>query len=238
MQTIEEIRRARLALLETEAGSQSELASVIEKAPAQISQWKNASRTATGRGRAMSSDIARDIERACNKPRGWMDQPLDVEEPLHTADVASGYDIDPSSVLHIPLLANPGSMGNGEPDLHDDVFIGELTVSREWVLREVRPTSVRALRFMHGCGESMFPTFRDGDVLLVDMEARNPDANGGIYALRVDDDVFIKRVRRRMDGQFEVSSDNPAVKTVDVLDGTRPLSVVGRAIWVWNGKKI
>lgn len=73
MQTIEEIRRARLALLESEAGSQTKLADLLGKSPAQLSQWKNASTSSTGRERAMSSDAARSIEAKMGKPRGWMD---------------------------------------------------------------------------------------------------------------------------------------------------------------------
>ena len=86
MQTIEEVRRARLALLEAEAGSQAKLADLLDKSPAQLSQWKNASPTSTGRGRAMSSDVARDIEITLEKPRGWMDTPLAPENPAAAFD--------------------------------------------------------------------------------------------------------------------------------------------------------
>jgi len=80
MQTIEDVRRDRLALLEKEAGSQANLSKIIEKSPAQISQWKNASQTTSGRKRAMHSDTAREIEEKVGKPRGWMDTPLSYGE--------------------------------------------------------------------------------------------------------------------------------------------------------------
>lgn len=73
VQTIEEIRRARLKMLEAECGSVNELASRIGKSPAQVSQWKNASISARGRERGMSSDTTREIEDKWPKPRGWMD---------------------------------------------------------------------------------------------------------------------------------------------------------------------
>ena len=44
MQPVETTRRQRLALLIQEAGTQSALSEKIEKSPAQISQWLNASR--------------------------------------------------------------------------------------------------------------------------------------------------------------------------------------------------
>ena len=85
MQTIEEVRRARLAILESEAGSQAKLADQLGKSPAQLSQWKNASPTTTGRARAISSDAAREIEAKMGKERGWMDAPLNYAE-MHPND--------------------------------------------------------------------------------------------------------------------------------------------------------
>lgn len=50
-----------------------------------------------------------------------------------------------------------------------------------------------------------------------------------VYVLGAHRRIFIKRVRHRLNGSYEVSSDNPNVKTVDVL---------GRVVWAWNGKKM
>ncbi len=77
METIDAIHRHRLALLIKEAGSQAKLASKTGKSAAQISQWLNASKDSkTGKPRAMDRNTARDFERACGKPSGWMDQPI------------------------------------------------------------------------------------------------------------------------------------------------------------------
>ena len=77
VQKIDEIYRARLALLISEAGSQTRLAEKIGKSPAQISQWLNASIDAkSGKPRVMSRGIARQIETDMKKPEGWMDQPV------------------------------------------------------------------------------------------------------------------------------------------------------------------
>lgn len=142
------------------------------------------------------------------------------------------------SATRIPLLANAASMGRGSDELEGDVFLGALTVSTRWLTREVRPSSPAALRFIHAYGESMAPTFADGDVLLVDTGVRDPASIDGIYVLRANGRLFVKRVRQRLDGQMEISSDNPTVKTVDVLDGSSQIEAVGRVIWAWNGKKL
>lgn len=139
--------------------------------------------------------------------------------------------------LSIPVLANSGSMGVGNEQLHDEVVVGRLTVSPQWVSRTLKPTSLQNLRFIHGYGDSMEPTFVDGDVLLVDVGVQEPKIDG-VYVLEANDRIYIKRVRQRMDGSFEISSDNPTVKTVDVLDGTAQVGVRGRVVWVWNGRKM
>lgn len=140
--------------------------------------------------------------------------------------------------LSIPVLANAGSMGDGEEQLHDEVVVGRLTVSPQWAQRAIKPlTKLENLRFIHGWGDSMDPTFSDGDILLVDIGVETPRIDG-IYVLEANDRIYIKRVRQRMDGKFEISSDNSTVKTVDVLDGTHEVHVRGRVVWCWNGKKI
>lgn len=238
MQKIEETYRARLSLLVKEFGTQRALSERIGKAPAQISQWINASPDSkTGKPRTMDRTTARELERMTGKPEGWMDQP--VGQPgldENGNQLATAY-LPGFEALSIPVLADAGSMGPGIDQSHDEVVIGRLTVSPEWVSRTLKPSSPQALRFIHGYGDSMDPTFADGDVLLVDSGVTDPKIDG-VYVLEANDRIYIKRVRQRMDGSFEISSDNPNVKTVDVLDGSKPVSVRGRVIWCWNGKKL
>ena len=74
----------------------------------------------------------------------------------------------PADAVLVPLYANGASMGSGTEELHEDVMLGHITLSGTWVQRYARPTSAAALRFLHAYGDSMTPTFSDGDVLLVD----------------------------------------------------------------------
>lgn len=137
----------------------------------------------------------------------------------------------------VTLLSAAGSMGLGA-DQHDDVVVGRLTLSPTWISKSLKPLSApQNLRFIHGYGDSMQPTFNDGDILLVDSGVQAVDVDA-VYVLEANNRIYIKRVRQRMDGSFEISSDNATVKTVDVLDGSRPVDVLGRVVWVWNGKKI
>ncbi len=139
--------------------------------------------------------------------------------------------------LSIPLLANSASMGDGDSQLHEEVVVGRITVSPDWAVRTLKPTGLDALRFIHGYGDSMNPTFADGDVLLVDTGVHECKVDG-VYVLEANDRLYIKRVRQRLDGSYEISSDNPTVKTVDVLDGRSQVGIRGRVLWAWNGRKL
>lgn len=143
-----------------------------------------------------------------------------------------------SAVLTVPLLANAGSMGFGNELLNDDVLLGGLPLNPLWVTERLRPTSPMHLRFLHAYGDSMSPTFESGDILLVDTGQRDPAAIDGVYAMSANDRLYIKRVRQTLAGQVEVSSDNPNVKTVDALNGDQQVTIHGRVIWVWNGRRL
>lgn len=140
--------------------------------------------------------------------------------------------------ISVPLLANAGSMGPGTEIQHDDVLVGHIALSEQWVARRLQPTNINALRFIHAYGDSMSPTFEDGDILLVDTGIKDPRIIDGVYVMAANDRVYIKRVRQRMDGVVEISSDNATVKTVDVLNGDHRIDILGRVVWCWNGRKL
>lgn len=167
---------------------------------------------------------------------GWFD-PADTVVPIPVMG-ASAAPVPGEAVIHVPLLANAGSMGTGNEALHDDVIVGSIALSPTWIAKRIHPTSVKALRFIHAYGDSMSPTFEDGDILLVDTGAISPSGADGVYVLEASHRVFIKRITERLGGGYEVTSDNPGVKTVDILNGGNQIEVRGRVVWVWNGRKL
>lgn len=188
-------------------------------------------------GRASFGEkVARSIEGFAGLPAGWLDDD-EGGEVTRAVIKGAGGSVD-HDTFDVPLLAVAGSMGPGSDVMPEEVVIGRLTVSPQWVSRTIKPlTSLENLRFIHGYGDSMDPTFADGDILLVDIGVNAPKIDG-VYVMEANDRIYIKRVRQRIDGSFEISSDNPTVKTVDVLDGSRPVEVRGRVVWAWNGKKL
>ena len=112
---IREVRRARLQQLvdeQKEPGKQRRLATLIGKAPAQVSQWINRTRTIT-------EDTARAIEAKLRRPHGWMD--LDPAAPVTTAQ-------------HTALVVTAREPAPGPPPPPHDFHDRRLVSDSDWAL--------------------------------------------------------------------------------------------------------
>jgi phage repressor protein C with HTH and peptisase S24 domain len=85
-------------------------------------------------------------------------------------------------------------------------------------------------------GDSMAPTLNAGDDILVDLADCGDRLRDGIYVLRVDDALLVKRLAIHPVGRrVTVQSDNPAYG--DLPDcGLDEINCIGRVIWA--GRKI
>lgn len=138
--------------------------------------------------------------------------------------------------LYIPLLSATGSMGPGAEALAADVVMGDVPVSLTWVQMNLPRSRPEALRLVHAYGDSMRGTLESGDFALVDTDIHSVDIDG-VYVLEAHQRLFIKRVRQRMDGAYEISSDNPAIKQIDILNGGHEVRVCGMVVYGWNGRR-
>ena len=138
--------------------------------------------------------------------------------------------------IRLPLLSATGSMGKGNELITEDVLLGEVPVSRHWLSMNVPRSRPEALQMVHAYGDSMAGTLNSGDFAIVDTDCQVADIDG-VYVLQANGQLFIKRVTRRLDGVHEISSDNPTVRTVDVLNGSQPVRICGRVVYGWNGRR-
>ncbi|MBV9249591.1 MAG: helix-turn-helix transcriptional regulator [Acetobacteraceae bacterium] len=80
-------------------------------------------------------------------------------------------------------------------------------------------------------GESMTPTIRDGDLLLVNTTDRTI-SNFGVYVLEIGGERLVKRVQRKLDGSLVLISDNATYEPDQVPSSVaKELTVVGRVVW-------
>lgn len=99
------------------------------------------------------------------------------------------------------------------------------------LLRDLGVRRTAALSLIRVAGDSMEPTLRDGDDILVDRDA-TAVRSGAIYVLRVDDMLVVKRLiaepRDRL--PFVIRSDNAAYSEV-VVEDPASVQVIGRVLW-------
>ena len=98
-------------------------------------------------------------------------------------------------------------------------------------LKSLTPTPPAKLSIVRVEGDSMSPTLNPGDEILVDLGDCADRLRDGIYVLRVDDALVVKRLALNPMGRMvTVQSDNPAYP--DWPDcGIDDIHCIGRVIW-------
>ena len=89
MRPISEVRRARLEELVAEWGTAQALADHLGKDRRQVSAWRADPKKKAG-AKAMRDETAREIERACLKPSGWLDHESDTNDLSAIAEPGPG----------------------------------------------------------------------------------------------------------------------------------------------------
>lgn len=145
--------------------------------------------------------------------------------------------------IYLERLNVGGSMGPGivAPD-HVEV-VESIRVHLPELRREVHFTAPQNLRIITGYGDSMQPTFTDGDPLLVDTGVTEIKLDA-VYVLEKENgtpqpDVYIKRLQRRPDGALLMISDNKNYEPYVIRDAERmQFKICGRVLLAWNSRRL
>ncbi len=132
-------------------------------------------------------------------------------------------DIAMLAVFDLRLSAGPGAWidHDGEPICHQPV-------GRQWLrsLTQAPPDKIVVVCVQ---GDSMDPTLRDGDQILIDLTQTRPTREG-IYGIRHDHSLMVKRLSVNLaDKTLTIASDN---KQYETLRGVNPndITILGRVI--------
>ncbi|MDZ3830307.1 MAG: S24 family peptidase [Sphingopyxis sp.] len=138
-----------------------------------------------------------------------------------------------NDMLLVPKLAIGASAGAGA-SIDGEPVEGAVAFDPKW-LRDLG-ADLRALSIIRVEGDSMAPTLDDGDDILVDGGDAASRLRDGIYVLRMEDVLMVKRVARVPgQGRIAVISDNPHYRNWDDLPMTA-VQLVGRVIW--TGRRV
>jgi len=218
----------RIAEARTAAGlNQSQLAAKIGVTPQSIQHWEN-DRTAP-RGNRIE-ELAKTLEVTPE----WLTFGSSTAPEGASGEIIHSYEVS-SYAAQIPLLdielaAGAGTYANME------VATEHVTVGKEiFVQHGIAEEQVVAVRVK---GESMSPRLHDGDTILVDTSDKIPK-DQQVYAIAVEEDLKVKRLVRRMDGNWLIRSDNRDFADYDEVISPvnfQNLRVIGRVFMIMMGE--
>ncbi|WP_429056667.1 XRE family transcriptional regulator [Aeromonas veronii] len=164
----------------------------------------------------------------------------------------SYIDTNNDFVMVNDLSGIEAAAGGGTYVTDDEEAVGRMAFRREWIARE--GLKAQALRIIRARGDSMEPTIQDGAPILVEAFAYT-DENGrvkhlrigntpeevvtsdGVYVIRLNERLLVKRLQLDLLGGLLVKSDNATYDTLHVpADRLDDIAVVGRV--VWTGRKL
>lgn len=132
--------------------------------------------------------------------------------------------------LQIPFYEVHASAGHGALPPENEEPSRLITVPNG--LLHTAPSSAGHLCAILAQGDSMEPTIRSGSVLIVDRS--NNQIHEGIFVIRQNDVLLVKRVQPRNPRTIRLKSDNTQYEPVDIKldDPSQRVSIFGRVIWV------
>lgn len=120
------------------------------------------------------------------------------------------------------------SAGTGSLEVDPDP-VGRYAFRRDWITLKGAPGR---MVLMDVVGDSMEPEIKHGDVVLID-QSQTDVIGGAIYAVGVEDTVYVKRVDR-LPGKLSLGSINPAYAPIEINmrgDLAETVRIIGRVIW-------
>ncbi len=139
----------------------------------------------------------------------------------------------PGDYVYIPLYNLRAAAGHGAINETEEVA-DVLAFKADWVKTVLRANK-SDLFLMYVDGDSMEPTLRPGDIILIDKRDM-PVNREGIYVLKMDSVLLTKRLQRLPGGIIQVTSDNSVYKPFEIrLDQPSAdidkITIIGRVVW-------
>jgi phage repressor protein C with HTH and peptisase S24 domain len=136
---------------------------------------------------------------------------------------------DSAEMIRVPRLDVGASAGYGAIN-DSEVAVAHIAFDPKW-LRQLCKGGTNKLSFIRVQGDSMSPTLADGDDILVDGADGADRLRDGIYVLRREDTLMVKRLAiNPFAAKATITSDNPAYPEWRDCD-LSTLAIIGRVIW-------
>ena len=161
-------------------------------------------------------------------------EPFDAHpHTLHQQDLpCSCVDEVEGDFASIPLYRLHAGAGHGA-SVGREEFADIIAFKCEWIRRELQCTP-EDLYLLYVEGESMEPVLRTRDMVLVDRRDAEQVPQDGIYVVRINGTLLVKRIQRLTGGRIRLTSENPAYEPFIAHPGDpgENLNIIGRAVWM------
>lgn len=147
-------------------------------------------------------------------------------------DLIGGRSVQWEQFLVLPKRIEAAAAGNEPPPARPTTEY--IAFRHDWI-RAAFGIAPEELAMEVAVGESMDPTIRNGDLLLVDTTDRAM-SGFGVYVVEVSGERLVKRVQRKVNGSLVLISDNAAYQTDSIPpDLVGDVVVIGRVVWIGGG---
>ncbi len=132
---------------------------------------------------------------------------------------------------YIPLYDVRAAAGAGAFPPEGEEVKDMLAFKRDWIISELR-VSVGHLSMLFVEGDSMSPALNPGDIILI-VKNHEPAIQDGVYVVRLEGALLVKRLQRLPGNQLKVKSDNPNYEpyTIDLTKEHKDFAIIGRVVW-------
>lgn len=141
-----------------------------------------------------------------------------------------GNPIDLDDFVFIPYYNINLSAGHGSW-VENEQPVSALAFRRKWLSYNVT-SRFHELSAVKVTGDSMQGVLNDKDTILINHT--QTDARDGLYAIRIGEDVFVKRVQRLLN-KLLITSSNPEYAPFEVPlneDSEYHVEIIGKVVWV------
>jgi len=117
------------------------------------------------------------------------------------------------------------SAGGGSGEQYEE--IESIEIPEHFVFMLGGERELKNIEAINVSGDSMEPTFSYNDIVFIN-RSKTDINRGGIFTIRTDGGLFIKRVQKRVDGKIDVLSDNSIYPTQTLSPDE--IEILGRVV--------
>lgn len=126
----------------------------------------------------------------------------------------------------VKYFSNINASAGGGADSDEENADG-IEIPHEFAMLLGGERELKNIEAINVSGDSMEPTFSYNDIVFIN-RAKTDLQRGGVFTIRTEAGLFIKRVQKRIDGKIDVISDNQVYSTQTL--NPDEIEVIGRVV--------